>query len=100
MEVPPTGIINPKNSLPIFDQRKGCFSRFGIQEDVNKARGTQMDTQFKHRFFQQERLDPKDHRGLRTGVNNVLIHRTQRQRSQSPTSCNRRFLQSSPSHSR
>jgi hypothetical protein len=46
MEMPPTGVINPKNSLRIFDQSKGCFACFGIKEDVNKARGTQMDTQF------------------------------------------------------
>jgi hypothetical protein len=37
---------------------------------------------------------------LRTGVNDMSIRLPQRQRSQSRTSCNRRFLQSSPSHSR
>lgn len=100
MEMPPTGVISPKNSLPIFDQSKGCFSCFGIKEDVNKERGPQMDTQFQDGFFEQERLNPNDNRRLRTGVNYVSIRLPQRQRSQSPTSCNLRFLQNSPSHSR
>ena len=73
MYMPPTGIISPKNSLPIFDQSKGRFPCFGIQEDVNKERGTQMDTQFQDGFFQQERLNPNDHGRLRTGVNNVSV---------------------------
>ena len=98
--MPPTGIISPKNSLPIFDQSKGRFPCFGIQEDVNKERGTQMDTQFKDGFFQQERLNPNDNGRLRTGINNVSVRLPQRQRSQSPNSCNLRCLQSSPSHSR
>ncbi len=100
MYMPPMGIISPKNSLPIFDQSKGRFPCFGIQEDVNKERGTQMDTQFQDGFFQQERLNPNDHGRLRTGVNNVSVRLPPRQRSQSPTSCNLRCLQSSPSHSR
>ena len=51
MEMPPTGVISPKNSLPIFDQSKGCFSCVGIKEDVNKEKGPQMDTQFQDWFF-------------------------------------------------
>jgi len=78
MEMPPTGVIHPKNSLSIFDQRKGHFPCFGIIEDVNKERGTQMDTQFQDGFFQQERLKPNDNGRLRTDVNNVLIRLPQR----------------------
>src|SRR5215510_13830068 len=100
MEMPPTGVISPKNSLPIFDQSKGRFPCFGVKEDVNKERGTQMDSQFQDGFFQQERLNPNDHGRLHTGINNISVHLSQRQRSQSPTSCNLRCLQSSPSHSR
>jgi hypothetical protein len=91
--MPPTGVIRPKDSLPIFDQSKGRFPCFGIKEDVNKERGTQMDTQCKDGFFQQDRLNPNDNGRLRTGVNSVSIRLPQRQRSQSPTSCNPRFLQ-------
>src|SRR5262245_16461470 len=90
MEMPPTGVISPKNSLPIFDERKGCFPCSGVKEDVNKERGTQMDTKFKDRFFQQERLNPNDNRRLRSGINNVSVRLPQRQWSQSATSCNRR----------
>jgi hypothetical protein len=71
MAMPPTGVISPKNYLPLFDQSKGCFSGFGIKEDVNQEGGTQMDTQFQDGFFQQERLNPNDNRRLRTGVDNV-----------------------------
>ena len=42
--MPPTGVISPKNSLPILDQSKGRFPCVGIEDDVNKERGTQMDT--------------------------------------------------------
>jgi hypothetical protein len=59
-----------------------------------------MDTQFQNGFFQQERLNPNDNRRSRTGVNYVSIRLPQCQRSQSPTSCNLRCLQNSPSHSR
>jgi hypothetical protein len=40
------------------------FPCFGILEDVNKERGTQMDMQFQGGFFQQDRLKPDDNRGL------------------------------------
>jgi hypothetical protein len=53
MEMPPTGVISPKNSLPIFYQSKGCFACFGIKEDVNK-----MST---------NREAPKRTRSFRTG---------------------------------
>ena len=100
MEMPPTGVISPKNSLPIFNQSKGRFPCFGVQEDVNKERGTQMDTQFQDGFFQQELLNPNDNGRLRTRINNVSVRLLQRQPRQSRTSCNLRFLQNSPSHSR
>ena len=54
----PRVLSAPKNSLPIFDQSKGCFSCFGIKEDVNKERGPQMDTQLQDGFFEQERSIP------------------------------------------
>ena len=78
MEMPPTSVINPKNSLSIFDQSKRHFPCCGIIEDVNKERGSQMDTQFQDGFFQQERLKPDDNGRLRTGVNNALIRLPQR----------------------
>jgi hypothetical protein len=71
--MPPTGVINPKNPLPNLDESKGRCPWFGIKEDVSKERGTQMDTQFMHGFFQKDWLNPDNNGRLRTGVNNTLI---------------------------
>jgi hypothetical protein len=78
MEMPPTGVISPKNALRLFDQSKGGFACFGIKEDINKERSAQMDTQFQDGLFQQEQLNPNDHGRLRTGINSVSIHLPQR----------------------
>ena len=96
----PRGLSARKILCPSLIRAKDVFPVSALKKTSTKREDTQMDTQFKDGVFQQERLDPKDNRRLRAGINNVLIHLPQRQRSQAPTSCNRRFLQSSPSHSR
>ena len=100
MQVPSTGIIRPKNSVPIFDERKGSFPCCRVKKDVNESQGPHMGPKLQHRFFQQQRLNTGNKGGLGTGAKDMSIRFLRRQRIQSRISCNRRCLQINPSHSR
>lgn len=51
--MPSPSIIDPEDSLLLFDKSKGDFIRFYVHKDIDEDRGLEGDAQFENWFVEK-----------------------------------------------